>query len=292
MCLAAGMHAAHARIRSHAHTRTAAPTHMHTHMDLVVRVYARARTPRRVRTRRGRGSAAVGGNHSIFSLGQSTAAGSAASSELDATLRADRAAAAGRLRPHPVPRAGRAARASHACAGLGRRRTTGNTAAAASNAARRRPSARRGSARGSSAVAAAARARRWRRRRDAQVLQELALAERLGERLHLRPGDGPAAHSAFACGRARRATMGGRGDERAEAMEGDRACTHAHPHARDRHTDACGTGGCTLKADAAHTGAPARAHPATARPHARLDAARKYMCLNKGRRPYTYPYLD
>jgi hypothetical protein len=29
---------------------------------------------------------------------------------------------------------------------------------------------------------------------DAQVLQELALAERLGERLHLRGVDGPATH--------------------------------------------------------------------------------------------------
>jgi hypothetical protein len=85
------------------------------------------------------------------------------------------------------------------------------------------------------------RARRRRRARDAQFLQELAPAERLGERLHLRVDDEPASHRARVPARARRATMGGRGDERAEAT--GKETTHAlnaPPHARDRHTDAFG----------------------------------------------------
>ena len=50
-----------------------------------------------------------------------------------------------------------------------------------------------------------------------------------------------------------------------------------HPHARDRHTGAFGSGDCTLRRMQPYTGAPARAPAATARPHARLDAAPKYM---------------
>ncbi len=64
-------------------------------------VDVRARHAERVRTRPGRGTAAVGGTHSVFRLGQSAATGSAASPVLPAFLRATSAAAAGRLRPHP-----------------------------------------------------------------------------------------------------------------------------------------------------------------------------------------------
>ncbi len=76
------------------------------------------------------------------------------------------------------------------------------------------------------------------RRRDAQGLQELALAERLGERLHLREGDGPVAHRVRVAAPAAQqwADTGSNG----RSMESYHACTHAHPHARDRHTDAFG----------------------------------------------------
>ncbi len=80
-----------------------------------------------------------------------------------------------------------------------------------------------------------------RRARDAQFLQELALAEPLGERLHLRGEDGPAAHRARVPARARRVTMGGRGVEPGRSH--GKETTHAlntHPHARDRHTGAFG----------------------------------------------------
>ncbi len=95
------------------------------------------------------------GTHSLLRLGQSAAAGSAASSVLSANLRAQPCGRAGRLRPTANARRS-AARASHACAGLGRRPTTGNAAAAAANAARLGPSARRGSATRSSAAAGTA----------------------------------------------------------------------------------------------------------------------------------------
>ncbi len=42
-------------------------------------------------------------------------------------------------------------------------------------------------------------------------------------------------------GRTRRVTMGGRGDERGRSHGKETThCTHTHPHARDRHTDAFG----------------------------------------------------
>lgn len=81
-----------------------------------------------------------GGTHRYFRLGQSTAAGSAASSVLAAYLRATRAAAAGRLRPTPHRAPVGSARRPRA-RGARRRPTTGNAAAAASNAARCGPAA-------------------------------------------------------------------------------------------------------------------------------------------------------
>ncbi len=200
---------------------------------------------------------AVGGNHSLFSLGQSTAAGSAASSERIACLRANRAAAAGRLRPHPVPRAGRAAAASQARAWLGRGRRPATPPRPQANAAWCRPGARPGSARGSSAAPPPPQTR--------EAAHGEGGTHRVSKSLHW-PSDSGSAftfvepmdlpRTARACGRARRATSGKRSVDRAEAMERDRACTHAHPHSRDRHTDACGTGDCTLKTDAPHRGAP------------------------------------
>ncbi len=108
------------------------------------------------------------------------------------TVRPRRAAPA-----HPVPRAGRPrARAMRAR----------GSAVADDRQHRRRRNQRRvvpAPRRARLARAAAAqrnhrrqRARRWRRRGDAQPLQELALAERLGERLHLCGADFPAAHRA------------------------------------------------------------------------------------------------
>jgi hypothetical protein len=135
------------------------------------------------------------GTHSFLRLGQSAAAGSAASSVKYATLRASCAAVPGGSGP-PLTARRSAARASHARAGLGRRPTTGN--AAASNAARLGPSARRGSATRRSAAPAPPRTRTAAAAagRDAQFLQELEPAEPLGERPHLRGGDGPAVHNA------------------------------------------------------------------------------------------------
>jgi hypothetical protein len=104
------------------------------------------------------------------------------------------------VRPHRAapahPQRAPVGRVRQPCArGVRPRPTTGNDAAAQSNAAECGPSARRGSAtRSARHRRKRARRRQRRRARDAQFLQELALAERLGERLHLRGGDGPAAH--------------------------------------------------------------------------------------------------
>ncbi len=131
-------------MRAHVRTRmriTATPTHMDTHMCPVVARLVRARSRPARPTRRPIGGAVFrrggGGTHRILRLGQSAAAGSAASSVLPASLRANRAAAPGGSGPPLARRSD--ARASHARAGLGRRPTTGNAAAAASNAARRGP---------------------------------------------------------------------------------------------------------------------------------------------------------
>jgi hypothetical protein len=136
----AGTHSAHARIRTHTHARTAAYAPTHAHMYPAVHVWrARSRPARpRVGASAGPCERGGGGTHSRLRFGQSTAAGSAASSVSPAHLRAHRAAAPGGSGP---PRTARrsAARASHARVGLGREPTTGNAAAAASNAARRRP---------------------------------------------------------------------------------------------------------------------------------------------------------
>ncbi len=79
------------------------------------------------------------------------------------------------------------------------------------------------------------------------------------------------------------------GTNRAEATEShDALHAHTHPHARDRHTDTFGAV-IVPKTDVTHAGAT------NARPHARLDAAPKYMHLNMDGCPYThsiYVYID
>ncbi len=93
----------------------------------------------------------------------------------------------------PVGRGRRRARAGSA------RPTTGNTAAAASTprGAAQRPARHRTRSSAAPGEPAPPRTRKAAgRRRDAQELQEFALAERLGERLHLSVVDIPAAHRA------------------------------------------------------------------------------------------------
>jgi hypothetical protein len=184
------------------HDRTR--TRMHA---LLIHTYARTHVPSRARLVRARSRPArprVGasagpcerggaGTHSEMRSGQSTVAGSAASSLLDASLRAHCAAAPGGSGP-PLTARRSAARTSHAHAGLGRGRRpetpppphpTPRGSALAPGAAAPR-----------AAAGTAANAHRRRRARDAQFPQELALAEPLGERIHLRGADGPAAHRA------------------------------------------------------------------------------------------------
>jgi hypothetical protein len=95
-----------------------------------------------------------------------------------------------------------------------------------------RPSARRGIARADAQRRhRRERARRRRRARDAQLLQALALAERLGERPQLRVEDGPAAHRARVRPRPPRTdgkTWGSNGPKPQESR-----------HARSKHTHAC-----------------------------------------------------
>ena len=92
----------------HCDVHTQARTHVPSRAHLV---RALARSPARRQHRPGRGSAAGGGTHRYFRLGQSAAAGSAASSVLDADLRARarRAASARHYarpgRPRPPARA-------------------------------------------------------------------------------------------------------------------------------------------------------------------------------------------
>jgi hypothetical protein len=233
----AGMHSSHARIRMHTHARTA-HTHLRTHRcTQSCTSGARALTTRptaRRRNRRGRCERGGGGTHSVFNFGQSAAAGSAASSVVCACLRA-----------HPCGRAGRCSadrerapvgRSRQPCARarLGQRPTTGSAAAAASNAGAERPQrpARQCHAAAAQRRHRRERARRRRRARDAQFLQELAPAERLGERLHLRGVDGPAAHRARVRPAPTAQPMGRRGDERAKAT--GKETTHARTHTRMR----------------------------------------------------------
>ncbi len=90
------MHSAHARIRMHTYARTA-HTHICTHTcTQSCTSGARAlttRPPPRRRSRQGRCERGGEGTHRYFNLGQSAAAGSAASSVPPASLRANRAAA-------------------------------------------------------------------------------------------------------------------------------------------------------------------------------------------------------
>ncbi len=123
----AGMHSAHARIRTHTHALTA-HTHQRTHTcTQSCTAGARADGPPATRRRNRRGQCERGGagTHSDFRLGQSTAAGSAASSVKRAYLRANRAAAPGGDRPNPDARRsdnGAAMRARGSAAADDRRR--------------------------------------------------------------------------------------------------------------------------------------------------------------------------
>ena len=118
-----------------------------------------------------------------------------------------------------------------------------------------------------------------RRARDAQALQELALAERLGERPHLRGGDEPAAHRARVRPRPPRdqgRTWGRTGRRHRKSPR----IARTHTRVRVMDTPVHTARRLYPEADATQAGAPARAPATTARPHARLGAAPKYMCLN------------
>jgi hypothetical protein len=80
---------------------------------------------------------------------------------------------------------------------------------------------------------------RRRRRADAQDPQEIAPAEPLGELLHLRVIDAPAAHRARVRPRPSR-SIGQTSGRTGESTERHTAGMHTHPHARDRHTGAFG----------------------------------------------------
>jgi hypothetical protein len=215
-------------------------TYVHTHVPRGASCLVRASL-----TTRPRGGASAGpcergggGPHSVFRLGQSAAAGSAASSVSSASLRANRAAAPGGSGP-PRTRAGRL-RAPDTRA-RGRRPTTGN-AAAASNAARLGPSARRGSATRSSAAPAPPRTR------------TAAAAAGAGRTVPPRACTGRATRGApspswSGCScrapRARAAAPAAHqwADVRSNGPQPWKGAAHAlntHPHARDRHTDAFG----------------------------------------------------
>jgi hypothetical protein len=162
----------------------------------------------------------VGGTHSFFSFGQSAAAGSAPSSELDADLRATSAAAPGGSGPHPTAR--RSGRARQPCARVARpmaddrrhrRRRIQSRAAPAERAARKRTQQQR-----SAGIAANAHGGGGGGRRTHRVSKSLHWPSHSGSAFTFVPEmDLP--RTARACGRARRATMGGRGVERAEAMQ-------------------------------------------------------------------------
>jgi hypothetical protein len=212
----AGMHSAHARIRMHTHACSAAYTHTHTHMYPVVHVSRARSRPARPRV----GASAGAGVSAAAGHSQTLEVGPVGRRRQRRELGVARGPARQPCGSGPPRRS--AARASHACAGLGRRPTTGSAAAAASNAARCGSAPRPGSANARQRMRRPRRkrARRWRRRaRDAQGLQELAPAEPLGERLHLRGADAPAVHRVRVRPAPAAQPMGGRGDERAEAME-------------------------------------------------------------------------
>jgi hypothetical protein len=180
------------------------------------------------------------------------------------TVRPRRAAPAHQLSA-PVGRARRQPRAGSA------RPTTGNTAAAVSTpgGAAQRPARHRTR---SSAAPAPPRTRKAAgQRRDAQPPQELALAERLGERLHLRGEDPPAVSIHIYIG------------ERASPWE---VTTHAHAHYHMHvigtliqtppHTERRGY----PKADATHAGAPTRPS-AQKHAHTRASMHLRHTCIQK-----------
>ncbi len=225
------------------HTHALLRTHLRTHTYPVVHVWcARAHDPPDPASahRRGRVSAAAAGTHRILRLGQSAAAGSAASSVSYAYLRAHRAAAPGGAGP-PRPRAGRprapAVRARRSADG--RRPATPPPPHPTPRGSAPAPGAAAPRAARSAGTAAIAHGG-GRRARDAQLHQELALAERLGERRHLRGVDGPAVHRA----RVRPAPAAHRwadvGPNGPKPWKVTAQALNTHPHARDRHTGAFG----------------------------------------------------
>ncbi len=222
------MHSAHARIHLHTHACTATYTHMHIPMYLVVHAKRARRSPHTTRSASaGPCERGGGGTHSFFRLGQSTAAGSAASSVLYAYLRANRAAAPSGSGP-PQKRAGRTR--APAMRAWARPRPTPGAAAAASNAARCGP------APGAAAPVAAARRphRRERARRRCRGR---------GRTVPPRACTGRATRGApspswrrWTCrapraraARARRATMGRRGHEPGRSH--GKVATHARTRA-------------------------------------------------------------
>ena len=144
-----------------------AHTYAYTRMHCCVHTYARTHVPSRARLVRARSRPArprVGasarpcerggaGTHSVLRLGQLAAAGSAASSVLVAYLRANHAAAPGGPGP-PLTARRSAARASHACAGLGRGRRPATPPPPHPTPRSAAPAPRRGSASRSSAAPA------------------------------------------------------------------------------------------------------------------------------------------
>ena len=213
----AGMHAAHtyAYTCMHCYVHPYARTHVTSGAHLV-----RAHAPQRVGASAGLASAAAGHSQvlQVGPVGRRRQRRELGVARGPARLRA---AAPGGSGPR-LTRAGRPrAPAMRARARRGRGRRIQRRVARPS-AARGTPSQQRNA--GTAANAQGGRATG----RDAQVLQELALAERLRERLHLRGVDEPAV---------RPCKMGRRGLVRAEATESRHACTHTHPHAPDRHTE-------------------------------------------------------
>jgi hypothetical protein len=219
-------------------------TYAHTHVPSRARL-ARALTtrPTTVGASAGPCERGGGGTHRCFRLGQSAAAGSAASSVLPASLRADSAAGAGRLRPKP----GRApvGNARQPCV-RGARPTADDRQRRRRRIQRRvvrpRRQARQRHAQQCSAgtVANAQRARR--RRQAGRTVPPRACTGRATRGApspswrrstcrtpHARVRRAPAAHQ--------RADVGTNGPK---PCKGDRAYTCTHPHARDRRTDAFG----------------------------------------------------
>jgi hypothetical protein len=280
------------RAQARAHTRTLGcirrmRAYVCTHMHALLRTHtcmthvpSRARLVRALTTRppthrptrRGRCERGGGGTHISFRLGHSAAAGSAASSVLCASLRAHRAAAPGGSGP-PLTRAGRprapAKRARGSAAADDRqrprrriqRRMVRPSAPARRHHAQQRSAGTADDAPGSGAAGAG------------RTVFPRACTGR-ATRGALSPSwSGWTCHAPRArAARGRRATLGGRADERAEATRKETThCMHTHPHARDSthtHNGAFGTA-MYPEEDAAHAGASLRAHPPQTDAHTR-----------------------